>query len=140
MLNEWNKGSWLNAAVSLTSDRSSKKVLICFLLVGPSFHALFFNYHTGVAYTSECFPCKPGTFSDKPGSFNCQVCPRNTYSEKGAKECIKCDEHSQFSGRTSLCQFMFFVFSLNLCLLRMCIHKTEATLKCGGNSVPETKC
>uniref|UniRef100_A0A8D0RL62 Endosome-lysosome associated apoptosis and autophagy regulator family member 2 n=1 Tax=Sus scrofa TaxID=9823 RepID=A0A8D0RL62_PIG len=51
----------------------------------------------GVAYTSECFPCKPGTFSDKPGSFICQVCPRNTYSEKGAKECIKCDEDSQFS-------------------------------------------
>uniref|UniRef100_G1L1W8 Endosome-lysosome associated apoptosis and autophagy regulator family member 2 n=1 Tax=Ailuropoda melanoleuca TaxID=9646 RepID=G1L1W8_AILME len=51
----------------------------------------------GVAYTSECFPCKPGTFSNKPGSFNCQVCPRNTYSEKGAKECIKCEEHSQFS-------------------------------------------
>ncbi|XP_074223653.1 endosome/lysosome-associated apoptosis and autophagy regulator family member 2 isoform X8 [Camelus bactrianus] len=51
----------------------------------------------GVAYTSECFPCKPGTFSNKPGSFICQVCPRNTYSEKGAKECIKCDEDSQFS-------------------------------------------
>ncbi|XP_070148482.1 endosome/lysosome-associated apoptosis and autophagy regulator family member 2 isoform X2 [Ovis canadensis] len=51
----------------------------------------------GVAYTSECFPCKPGTFSNKPGSFICQVCPRNTYSEKGAKECIRCDEDSQFS-------------------------------------------
>uniref|UniRef100_A0A2K6KCE4 Endosome-lysosome associated apoptosis and autophagy regulator family member 2 n=1 Tax=Rhinopithecus bieti TaxID=61621 RepID=A0A2K6KCE4_RHIBE len=51
----------------------------------------------GVAYTSECFPCKPGTFSNKPGSFNCQVCPRNTYSEKGAKECIRCKEDSQFS-------------------------------------------
>ncbi|XP_024594227.1 UPF0577 protein KIAA1324-like homolog isoform X2 [Neophocaena asiaeorientalis asiaeorientalis] len=51
----------------------------------------------GVAYTSECFPCKPGTFSDEPGSFICQVCPRNTYSEKGAKECIKCDVDSQFS-------------------------------------------
>uniref|UniRef100_A0A8C4KYL7 MRH domain-containing protein n=1 Tax=Equus asinus TaxID=9793 RepID=A0A8C4KYL7_EQUAS len=51
----------------------------------------------GVAYTSECFPCKPGTFSNKPGSFNCQVCPRNTYSQKGAKECIKCAEDSQFS-------------------------------------------
>ncbi|PNJ58421.1 KIAA1324L isoform 2 [Pongo abelii] len=51
----------------------------------------------GVAYTSECFPCKPGTFSNKPGSFNCQVCPRNTYSEKGAKECIRCKDDSQFS-------------------------------------------
>lgn len=53
---------------------------------------------TGVAYTSECFPCKPGTFSDKPGSSNCQVCPRNTYSEKGAKECTKCKEATHYAG------------------------------------------
>uniref|UniRef100_G1Q8C8 MRH domain-containing protein n=1 Tax=Myotis lucifugus TaxID=59463 RepID=G1Q8C8_MYOLU len=51
----------------------------------------------GILQQSVCFPCKPGTFSNKPGSFNCQVCPRNTYSEKGAKECIKCAEDSQFS-------------------------------------------
>uniref|UniRef100_A0A8B9P7E7 KIAA1324 like n=1 Tax=Apteryx owenii TaxID=8824 RepID=A0A8B9P7E7_APTOW len=50
----------------------------------------------GVAYTSECFPCKPGTFSDKPGSSSCQVCPRNTYSEKGAKECTKCKEETYY--------------------------------------------
>uniref|UniRef100_A0A8C6XMQ0 Endosome-lysosome associated apoptosis and autophagy regulator family member 2 n=1 Tax=Naja naja TaxID=35670 RepID=A0A8C6XMQ0_NAJNA len=37
----------------------------------------------GVAYTSECFPCKPGTFSNKSGSSLCEICPRNTYSEKG---------------------------------------------------------
>ncbi|XP_074050160.1 endosome/lysosome-associated apoptosis and autophagy regulator family member 2 isoform X2 [Macrotis lagotis] len=54
----------------------------------------------GVAYTSECFPCKPGTFSDKPGLSNCQICPRNTYSEKGAKECIKCRD-TQFSDEGS---------------------------------------
>uniref|UniRef100_A0A8C0C1B0 Endosome-lysosome associated apoptosis and autophagy regulator family member 2 n=1 Tax=Buteo japonicus TaxID=224669 RepID=A0A8C0C1B0_9AVES len=50
----------------------------------------------GVAYTSECFACKPGTFSDKPGSSGCQVCPRNTYSEKGAKECTKCKEEMYY--------------------------------------------
>lgn len=95
---------------------------------GSSLPCSVFHYHTGVAYTSECFPCKPGTFSNKPGSFNCQVCPRNTYSEKGAKECIKCEEHSQFSGRTRLCQFMLFVLlSLNLCLLRVYSHKPEVT-------------
>ncbi|XP_056655440.1 endosome/lysosome-associated apoptosis and autophagy regulator family member 2 isoform X2 [Monodelphis domestica] len=54
----------------------------------------------GVAYTSECFPCKPGTFSDKPGLSHCQVCPRNTYSEKGAKECIKCKD-TQFADEGS---------------------------------------
>jgi len=56
------------------------------------------NYLTGVAYTSECFPCKPGTYSDKPGSSGCQECPRNTYSEKGAKECTKCKEEIYYAG------------------------------------------
>ncbi|KAM6290336.1 endosome/lysosome-associated apoptosis and autophagy regulator family member 2 isoform 3-T3 [Porphyrio hochstetteri] len=51
----------------------------------------------GVAYTSECFACKPGTFSDKPGSSGCQLCPRNTYSEKGAKECTKCNEEMYYA-------------------------------------------
>uniref|UniRef100_A0A8C9FJJ3 KIAA1324 like n=1 Tax=Pavo cristatus TaxID=9049 RepID=A0A8C9FJJ3_PAVCR len=51
----------------------------------------------GVAYTSECFPCKPGTYSDKPGSSGCQECPRNTYSEKGAKECTKCKEEIYYA-------------------------------------------
>uniref|UniRef100_A0A663LYE3 MRH domain-containing protein n=1 Tax=Athene cunicularia TaxID=194338 RepID=A0A663LYE3_ATHCN len=55
----------------------------------------------GVAYTSECFACKPGTFSDKPGSSGCQVCPRNTYSEKGAKECTKCKEEMYYSDEGS---------------------------------------
>uniref|UniRef100_A0A8C0H7G3 Endosome-lysosome associated apoptosis and autophagy regulator family member 2 n=1 Tax=Chelonoidis abingdonii TaxID=106734 RepID=A0A8C0H7G3_CHEAB len=63
----------------------------------------------GVAYTSECFPCKPGTFSDKPGSSNCQMCPRNTYSEKGAKECINCNEgSSQCTERPSCTNKDFF--------------------------------
>ncbi|XP_063998663.1 endosome/lysosome-associated apoptosis and autophagy regulator family member 2 isoform X2 [Pogoniulus pusillus] len=55
----------------------------------------------GVAYTSECFACKPGTFSDKPGSSGCQVCPRNTYSEKGAKECTKCKEEMYYADEGS---------------------------------------
>lgn len=61
-------------------------------------NALPVIYLTGVAYTSECFACKPGTFSDKPGSSGCQVCPRNTYSEKGAKECTKCKEEMYYAG------------------------------------------
>uniref|UniRef100_A0A8C9N5Q8 Endosome-lysosome associated apoptosis and autophagy regulator family member 2 n=1 Tax=Serinus canaria TaxID=9135 RepID=A0A8C9N5Q8_SERCA len=51
----------------------------------------------GVAYTSECFACKPGTFSDKPGASGCQVCPRDTYSEKGAKECTRCKEEMYYA-------------------------------------------
>ncbi|NXS90133.1 K132L protein, partial [Erpornis zantholeuca] len=55
----------------------------------------------GVAYTSECFACKPGTFSDKPGASGCQVCPRDTYSEKGAKECTKCKEEMYYADEGS---------------------------------------
>uniref|UniRef100_A0A8C9N352 Endosome-lysosome associated apoptosis and autophagy regulator family member 2 n=1 Tax=Serinus canaria TaxID=9135 RepID=A0A8C9N352_SERCA len=55
----------------------------------------------GVAYTSECFACKPGTFSDKPGASGCQVCPRDTYSEKGAKECTRCKEEMYYEGSSA---------------------------------------
>ncbi|XP_010885460.2 UPF0577 protein KIAA1324-like homolog isoform X1 [Esox lucius] len=44
----------------------------------------------GVAYTSECFPCRPGWFSSAPGSSSCQPCPRNTSSNKGAASCTPC--------------------------------------------------
>ncbi|KAL7828130.1 hypothetical protein AOLI_G00312820 [Acnodon oligacanthus] len=50
----------------------------------------------GVAYTSECFPCRPGTFSKTPGSSSCDLCPRNTYSNKGASSCTPCPE-AQYS-------------------------------------------
>ncbi|XP_078092112.1 endosome/lysosome-associated apoptosis and autophagy regulator family member 2 [Mustelus asterias] len=60
------------------------------------------NIHIeGVAYTSECFPCKPGTFSDTAGSTICKPCPRNTYSVRGARSCQKCDESKQFSDEGS---------------------------------------
>ncbi|XP_030628113.1 endosome/lysosome-associated apoptosis and autophagy regulator family member 2 [Chanos chanos] len=47
----------------------------------------------GVAYTSECFPCRPGTFSKVPGSSSCDLCLRNTYSAKGASSCTSCPEN-----------------------------------------------
>nr|XP_046253411.1 endosome/lysosome-associated apoptosis and autophagy regulator 1 [Scatophagus argus] len=46
---------------------------------------------SGVAYTSECFHCKPGTHSAKPGSARCTPCPADTYSNKGATVCLQCD-------------------------------------------------
>ncbi|XP_053943737.1 endosome/lysosome-associated apoptosis and autophagy regulator 1 isoform X3 [Cuculus canorus] len=46
---------------------------------------------TGVAYTSECFPCKPGTFAPAAGASACQPCPANTFSSKGATACQPCD-------------------------------------------------
>uniref|UniRef100_A0A3Q1KDL3 MRH domain-containing protein n=1 Tax=Anabas testudineus TaxID=64144 RepID=A0A3Q1KDL3_ANATE len=47
----------------------------------------------GVAYTSECFPCRPGWFSPVPGSSSCQPCPSNSFSIKGASSCTRCPEH-----------------------------------------------
>lgn len=45
----------------------------------------------GVAYTSECFPCKPGTFAAAAGSSSCQLCPANSFSSKGATACQPCE-------------------------------------------------
>ncbi|XP_014806816.1 PREDICTED: UPF0577 protein KIAA1324-like [Calidris pugnax] len=45
----------------------------------------------GVAYTSECFPCKPGTFAPAAGSSSCQLCPPDTFSSKGATACQPCE-------------------------------------------------
>ncbi|XP_027563629.1 UPF0577 protein KIAA1324-like [Neopelma chrysocephalum] len=49
---------------------------------------------TGVAFTSECFPCKPGTFAPAPGAASCQPCPANTFSGKGATACQPCEPDS----------------------------------------------
>ncbi|NXX85185.1 K1324 protein, partial [Urocolius indicus] len=46
---------------------------------------------TGVAYTSECFPCKPGTYAAAAGSSSCQLCPSDTFSSKGATACQPCE-------------------------------------------------
>ncbi|RWS14814.1 UPF0577 protein KIAA1324-like protein [Dinothrombium tinctorium] len=51
----------------------------------------------GVAYTSECTPCEPGSFAAKNGSSFCQLCPRDTYNpSSGSTECKKCSP-SQYS-------------------------------------------
>uniref|UniRef100_A0A3P9KN75 Si:ch211-163l21.8 n=1 Tax=Oryzias latipes TaxID=8090 RepID=A0A3P9KN75_ORYLA len=47
---------------------------------------------SGVAYTSECFHCKPGTHSAKAGSARCTPCPADTYSNKGATVCHQCEK------------------------------------------------
>lgn len=55
----------------------------------------------GVAYTSECFPCKPGTFSRAPGSSSCEPCPRDTYSGHGASSCTPCNTSTQYASEGS---------------------------------------
>lgn len=56
----------------------------------------------GVAYTSQCFPCKPGTFSQVPGSSTCQLCHRDTFSGHGASSCTPCNSTTQYAGRQKL--------------------------------------
>ncbi|XP_055030488.2 endosome/lysosome-associated apoptosis and autophagy regulator family member 2 [Misgurnus anguillicaudatus] len=55
----------------------------------------------GVAYTSACFPCKPGTFSRAPGSSSCESCPRDTYSSRGASSCTPCNTKTHYASEGS---------------------------------------
>uniref|UniRef100_A0A8C7Y853 Endosome-lysosome associated apoptosis and autophagy regulator family member 2a n=1 Tax=Oryzias sinensis TaxID=183150 RepID=A0A8C7Y853_9TELE len=55
----------------------------------------------GVAYTSECFRCKPGTFSRAPGSSSCDLCPQDTFSGHGASSCTPCNTSTQYAGEGS---------------------------------------
>ncbi|XP_029952251.1 UPF0577 protein KIAA1324-like [Salarias fasciatus] len=55
----------------------------------------------GVAYTSECFPCKPGSFSRVPGSSMCELCPRDTFSGHGASSCTPCNSTTQYAAEGS---------------------------------------
>uniref|UniRef100_A0A8D0KIL8 Endosome-lysosome associated apoptosis and autophagy regulator 1 n=1 Tax=Salvator merianae TaxID=96440 RepID=A0A8D0KIL8_SALMN len=55
---------------------------------------------TGVAYTSECFPCKAGTYTSKSGSSFCRPCPANSFSSKGTTSCHPC-EPTMYSDRGS---------------------------------------
>ncbi|XP_077565494.1 endosome/lysosome-associated apoptosis and autophagy regulator family member 2-like isoform X1 [Stigmatopora nigra] len=47
----------------------------------------------GVAYTSKCFPCRPGWFSTSAGSSSCRPCPTDTFSRKKATSCAPCPEN-----------------------------------------------
>uniref|UniRef100_A0A8D0YJ95 Endosome-lysosome associated apoptosis and autophagy regulator 1 n=1 Tax=Sus scrofa TaxID=9823 RepID=A0A8D0YJ95_PIG len=89
---ELNRGNnvlyWRTTAFSVWS-KVSKPVLVRNIAI------------TGVAYTSECFPCKPGTYADKQGSSFCKLCPANTYSNKGETSCHQCDP-DKYSGDVSV--------------------------------------
>ncbi|KFM76151.1 UPF0577 protein-like-like protein, partial [Stegodyphus mimosarum] len=55
---------------------------------------------SGVAYTSECSPCAPGSYSSL-GSKLCTPCPENTYSESGSSDCTPCDSLTQYAPKGS---------------------------------------
>ena len=55
---------------------------------------------SGVAYTSECSPCAPGSYSSL-GSKLCTPCPANTYSNRGSSDCTPCDPVTQYAPKGS---------------------------------------
>ncbi|CAL8368427.1 unnamed protein product [Lota lota] len=59
---------------------------------------------SGVAYTSECFLCKPGTYSAKPGSARCGPCPADSYSNKGATVCHQCEPDTYAEAGSGSCK------------------------------------
>ncbi|KAM3618792.1 uncharacterized protein V6R79_024991 [Siganus canaliculatus] len=59
---------------------------------------------SGVAYTSECFHCKPGTHSAKPGSARCTPCPADSYSNKGATVCLECEKDKYSESGSGSCK------------------------------------
>ncbi|KAI3356840.1 hypothetical protein L3Q82_003494 [Scortum barcoo] len=59
---------------------------------------------SGVAYTSECFHCKPGTHSAKAGSARCTPCPAETYSTKGATVCHQCEADTYSEAGSGSCK------------------------------------
>uniref|UniRef100_A0A8C4L207 KIAA1324 n=1 Tax=Equus asinus asinus TaxID=83772 RepID=A0A8C4L207_EQUAS len=92
---ELNRGNnvlyWRTTAFSVWS-KVSKPVLVRNIAI------------TGVAYTSECFPCKPGTYADQQGSSFCKLCPVNTYSNKGETSCHQCDPDKYSDKGSSSCR------------------------------------
>uniref|UniRef100_A0AAQ6A5U7 MRH domain-containing protein n=1 Tax=Amphiprion ocellaris TaxID=80972 RepID=A0AAQ6A5U7_AMPOC len=89
-----NHGEWATHTVNLKSGTNilywrTGGVLMGSKVVKP---VLLKNVQIeGVAYTSECFPCKSGSFSRVPGSSTCEPCPRDTYSNHGASSCTPCN-------------------------------------------------
>ncbi|XP_021013167.1 UPF0577 protein KIAA1324 homolog isoform X1 [Mus caroli] len=92
---ELNRGNnvlyWRTTAFSVWS-KVSKPVLVRNIAI------------TGVAYTSECFPCKPGTYAAKQGSPFCKLCPANYYSNKGETSCHPCDADKYSEKGSSTCK------------------------------------
>ncbi|XP_072306191.1 endosome/lysosome-associated apoptosis and autophagy regulator 1 [Eucyclogobius newberryi] len=59
---------------------------------------------SGVSYTSECFLCKSGTYSAKPGAARCSPCPTDTSSTKGATVCHPCQSDTYSEAGSGTCK------------------------------------
>ncbi|KAI3366634.1 hypothetical protein L3Q82_009319 [Scortum barcoo] len=95
-IKDTNNGEWGTHTVNLKSGMNILYWRTTGIVVGGKMvkPVLLKNIQIeGVAYTSECFPCRPGWFSPTPGSSSCQPCPSNTFSIKDASSCTPCPEH-----------------------------------------------
>jgi len=54
-------------------------------------------------YAPACSKCAPGEYTDKQGSMDCRVCPRNTYSGAGSPGCTPCDDGSWAPVGSGMC-------------------------------------
>ena len=45
---------------------------------------------SGLAFSPECTACPAGTFSAQMGAQQCDPCPENEFSGKGADHCQRC--------------------------------------------------
>ncbi|KAM8883660.1 endosome/lysosome-associated apoptosis and autophagy regulator family member 2-like [Synchiropus picturatus] len=91
-----NDGEWNTHTVNLKSGTNVMYWTTTGILVGGKKvkPVLLRNIQVdGVAYTSECFPCRPGWFSPSPGASSCQPCPTDTFSTKGSSSCTACPEN-----------------------------------------------
>uniref|UniRef100_A0A6Q2YKR8 Uncharacterized protein n=1 Tax=Esox lucius TaxID=8010 RepID=A0A6Q2YKR8_ESOLU len=94
------QGNWATHSVNLKSGTNILYWRTAGIVIGTKVlkPVLLKNVHIeGVAYTSECFPCKPGTFSPTPGSSRCQPCPRDTHSGHGASSCTLCNTSTHYA-------------------------------------------
>ncbi|XP_046636514.1 endosome/lysosome-associated apoptosis and autophagy regulator family member 2-like isoform X2 [Daphnia pulicaria] len=49
------------------------------------------------AVSTGCTPCRNGTHAPAPRSRQCQDCPADSYSGRGATQCIRCDAKTSFA-------------------------------------------
>uniref|UniRef100_UPI00358E19CC endosome/lysosome-associated apoptosis and autophagy regulator family member 2-like n=1 Tax=Myxine glutinosa TaxID=7769 RepID=UPI00358E19CC len=59
---------------------------------------------TGVAYSSTCSPCPPGTYSMENGTTECFECKRNTYALRGFSRCQPCHPKMFSDPGSSVCK------------------------------------
>ena len=47
--------------------------------------------------STGCTPCRNGTYAPSKRSSQCLECPANSYSNRGATQCLKCDPKTSYS-------------------------------------------